>query len=254
MAAGLEADAVIPTVKVGHVLIVPEVFLNGRGPFRMVVDTGNASSIIRPSVARSLKLTVAYSVEHETIGGLRRAPAAILSEMRVGGVADVSVEVIISEVSQPGVGGVIGQSWLVRHDYRLDYRRRRLVVDGPPPEGPVRVPLRMVDGRPAIGAEVDGRRAELVLDSGTPAVVLYQPAAARSDAVLSTNGQFASAEAGTARIALNGGWQFRMTAYRSNSRLVAAGLLPLSAFPSVHVSNRDGYVVFELPERAGGRH
>lgn len=108
------------------------VFLNGQGPFRMLVDTGAASSLVRPEVALKIGLQPTYAVEQVTAAGNRLVPAGILAEVRVGAVADQAVEAMIGPVRAKGVDGVLGQSFLVRHDYLLDYHDRRVVLDGPP--------------------------------------------------------------------------------------------------------------------------
>ena len=174
--ATLSAAAQEPlnTSVAGHSLVLNEVFLNGAGPFRMLIDTGNASSIVRPQIARRLNLKPAYSVDRASVAGVRRVPVAILDEVRAGSVSDRSVEAIIGDVFQSGVDGVLGQSWLVRHDYLLDYRNRRIGLDGPAPASGISVPLLSEDGRPVVVASVEGNPRELVVDSGASAVVLYE--------------------------------------------------------------------------------
>src|SRR5579863_1164498 len=140
-----------------HALVVEKVFLNGQGPYRMLVDTGNASSIVRPGIARRLHLKAAYSVDQASVAGTRRVPAAILDEVRVGAAVDRSVEAIIGDVFEEGVDGVLGQSWLIRHDYLLDYRSLRVRIDPSPAGSGFRVPLRTADGRPVVVAMVDGQ-------------------------------------------------------------------------------------------------
>jgi gag-polyprotein putative aspartyl protease len=156
----------------GHAIILKDVFLNHQGPYRMVVDTGNASSLVRPEVARRLRLTPAYAVERVTEAGTHLVPAAILDEVRTGSVSQPAVEVMIDRVPLPGADGVLGQSWLIRHDYLLDYAARRLVLDAEAPRTGNRYGLRNVEGRPAIAAQVNGSRRELVLDSGAELMVL----------------------------------------------------------------------------------
>src|SRR3981081_3677827 len=96
----------------GAVLILQEVYVNGDGPFRMMIDTGNASSLVRPSLARKLRLRPTGRLEPGTAAADRRVPAAWLDEIRVGNVIDKTVEVMIAEVQFPEVDGVLGQSWL----------------------------------------------------------------------------------------------------------------------------------------------
>jgi hypothetical protein len=140
------------------------------GPYRMLIDTGNASSIVRPVIARRLNLKAAYAVEQASVTGVHRFPVAILDEVRAGSVSDRSVEAMIGDVFQAGVDGVLGQSWLVRHDYLLDYRNRRIALDVPAAGSGIQVPLRSYDGCPVVAASIDGRARELVVDSGWSAL------------------------------------------------------------------------------------
>src|ERR1035437_10392279 len=106
----------------------------------MLFDTGNASGIVRPQIARRLNLKPSYSVDQASVAGLRRVPVAILDEVRAGSASDRSVEAIIGDVFQSGVDGVLGESWLVRHDYLIDYRNPRIALDGSPAGTGIRVP------------------------------------------------------------------------------------------------------------------
>jgi predicted aspartyl protease len=229
--------------RVGHVLVLNGVLLNGAGPFRMMVDTGNASSLIRPQVARRLEVRPAYTVEHEAGGHTRREPVALLDQVTTGGLTEHSVEAMIGDVALDGVDGVLGQSWLVRHNYLLDYRNGRVEIDGPPPAAAANMALHSEDGRPLVDAMVDGRRANLVVDSGAPAVVLFECAARlQRGVVLVTNGTAVEATEALARIALTGDRERQMRAVCIDSGRRQAGLLPASAFSGVFVSNREGFV------------
>lgn len=232
------AETVLTTSRLQHLLVLNEVYLNGSGPFRMMIDTGNASSSLSPAAAERLGLRPAYQVEQVTATGSRLTPAVIVQEVQVGGVVDTGVEVMISASRMREVDGVLGQSWLSRHDYLLDYRGKRMVLDGLAPAGGMRRTMRQVDGRPAIETLVDRRRSELVLDSGAPAVVLFEQAAIKNTAMMFTNNGSATVENGWARI---DGRQ--MKAVRVNATEPQIGLLGLSAFRAVYVSNRDGFAM-----------
>jgi predicted aspartyl protease len=207
-------EAIIKATRSAHMLVLNEVYLNGDGPFRMMIDTGDASSIIRPAIARRLALRPTYKVEQMTISGSCLVPAAVLDEIRVGSLSDKGVEVIITDVPLSGVDGVLGQSWLTRHDYMLDYHNRRLVLDGTPPLGGVRVPLRAADGRLLIPAEIDGRQTEVTLDSGASVVVLFVPRHPMPTAMLLTSTGAAGVETGAAYVSLEGGYRGSMPAAR----------------------------------------
>jgi predicted aspartyl protease len=144
----LAAEVTFSLHRAGHTLIFETVYLNGQGPFRMMVDTGNASSLIRPQVAQKLGARASYSVEQVTSAGIRRVPVIMIDQLAVGPVVDRQIEAMISPVAMDGVDGILGQSWLVRHDYLLGYRNRRLVLDGAAPDGAMRTDLRSVEGRP----------------------------------------------------------------------------------------------------------
>jgi predicted aspartyl protease len=108
----VRTGVLLKTSVAGHALVLNDVFLNGAGPFRMLIDTGNASSIVRPQVARRLNLKPAYSVDQASVAGVRRVPMAILDEVRAGSVSDRSVEAIIGDVFQAGVDGVLAKAGL----------------------------------------------------------------------------------------------------------------------------------------------
>ena len=237
------AEVTLPLRRAGHTPILEAVYLNGQGPFRMMIDTGNASSLVRPQVAQKLGARAAYSVEQVTSAGVRRVPVMGIGRLTVGPVIDRQIEAMVGAVAMDGVDGVLGQSWLVRHDYLLDYRNRRLVLDGAAPEGAARTDLRSVDGRPAVAALVDGIALDLVLDSGADILVLFEHRLHNAgEATLLTNGQSAGAELGSARVALGGSREQRMTAARVSSLQLSGGLLPANAFRAIYVSNRDGFV------------
>jgi hypothetical protein len=140
------------------------------------------------------------------------------------------------------VDGVLGQSWLVRHDYLLDYRKNQVVLDEVPPGRGLTLALHSADGRPSLSATVDGRRTELILDSGTATVVLFNCAPQpRLRETLLTNGDTAPAGKATIRIALPGEGERTMPALCATTQR-APGLLPANAFAGIFISNRDGYL------------
>jgi gag-polyprotein putative aspartyl protease len=225
----------------GQFVILKHVYLNHQGPFRMMLDTGDASSIVQPAVARRLGLTPLYAVEQVTPAGPRLVPATVLDEVQTGSVSQKAVEVVIAGGLPPGLDGVLGQSWLIHHDYLLDYRKRRLVLDADPPTG-IKIPLRSVEDRPAVAATVDGHATELVLDSGANMLVLFSPSAIPGSALMSTHSGSTPVGLGSARVTPGSGPTRVMTAARVNAPR-RAGLLPLCAFSTVYVSNREGFVI-----------
>jgi predicted aspartyl protease len=244
MSAALPAadEIALKAERVEHVLVLKQVYLNEHGPYRMMIDTGAASCLIRPAIAKRLGVRPAYAVEHATIAGVKRVPVVILDNLRVGPASDQAVEAMVTDVELPGVDGVLGQSWLVRHDYLLDYRGRRLVLNAPAPEGGVSAELRSADGTPEISTEVNGRRQELVVDSGASNLILFRPSALSSTTAVATNGGSFEARIGSASVRIGGVYTRLMTAVNVDAP-PRPGLLPAASFGSVYVSNRHGVVI-----------
>ena len=235
-------ETAMKTDRTAHLMILKEVYLNGQGPFRMMVDTGAATCSIRPQAARRAGVAILAMVERVTATGVDRVPLAQVTEIRVGSFRQSGMEAMVTDLAVAGVDGVLGQNWLVQHDYLLDYRGQRLVIDPAPPERGVKAALHMEDGRPEITAEVDGRRQLLVVDSGASALVLFGKSGSAPSAMLTTHGGSTSTEMAHARVRIEGGFSRIMTAAAVASA-PAPGLLPTSAFASVYVPNRDGVVV-----------
>jgi hypothetical protein len=184
-----------------------------------------------------------YAVEQVTLAGTQRLPVVQLDRVTTGTLTEQAVEAIVGDVRLKEVDGILGQSWLIRHDYLLDYRNGRVVVGGLPPNSSLSIALHSEDGRPMLAAKVDGEPAHLVLDSGTPVLVLFRCGERDSEqSRLATNsGSVAVGETST-RIGLAGDHQRYMRTVCVRSSQGGPGLLPASAFSVVFVSNRDGRV------------
>ena len=82
-----------------------------------------------------------------------------------------------------------------------------------------RPPLRCTDGRPGVVASIDGRSEELVVDSGSPTVVLYEkPSGAGATVLIDTNEGSTPAQRFRAPFALPGGGEHLMGAVRVDVR------------------------------------
>lgn len=232
----------LPAKTVAHTMMLTQVYLNGHGPFRMMVDTGAAASAVRPEIAARIGLEALYRVEQVTASGPSWVAAGSAS-IRVGGAVDEGVELLFSPNAQQGADGVLGQSWLDRHSYLLDFRRRLVVLDGAAPAEGVRLELAELEGRPCVTASVDGATSQLVLDSGASTLLLFRPQAryGKRATLLTHNG---SVEAGVGKAVVSIGDRFRgaMTAAELPGE-VPRGLLPASAFRAVYVAKRERIVV-----------
>jgi hypothetical protein len=142
-----------------------------------------------------------------------------------------------------GVDGVLGQAFLSQVDYQLDWKHRALTLGGEVTAG-ARVPFEISHGRMLVTTS----RGRLVLDSGADAVVLRGRTAGEIDSRLDT--VTGSLDVKTAEVDIAIGKRlFRdlLAAFVPGAKQDPSepdGLLPMSLFESIYVSNSGGYVVF----------
>lgn len=223
-------------------LLLKQVYLNGQGPFRMLVDTGAESSALRPAAAARIGATAQYRVEQVSVAGSVLTPAGTVA-VQVGGSGEEEVEMLYSEIRHAGADGILGQSWLRRHSYLLDFESGRLTLDGEPPAQGLRLDYRETDGRPSVMANIDGVEEELVVDSGADVMVLFREEVRRTGRVgLATNTGNIEAGWGEARVEIGRGFRQRILAAEV-AGVKRAGLLPASIFRSVYVAKNRGTIV-----------
>src|SRR5262245_49985606 len=155
------SDAVPLRIRRGYP-VVENVSINGFGPYRFLVDTGAQSSAILPEVASDLGVQAAYRLDLASISGSRPAGAAIVDRLSVGSRWSAHMELVIDELCairrlSREIQGVLGQNYLSKFNYRLDYKNHRLVFDEEAPASGARIPFEWIDRCPAIRAELDGK-------------------------------------------------------------------------------------------------
>jgi len=229
-------------------LVTVDVRINGRGPFRFAVDTGAESCSALPAVWQTAGLTAAYRVELvSSAGGAELVPATKVVRLEAGGAAAEGVEVLMHDLSAvraiaPDVVGVLGQSFLGRFEFVLDYAEGSLRI-GTRLEGP-RLPLVQREHRMLIRARAGRRELKLVLDSGASNLVLHGPGGDTA-ALLTGNTGSRAVRRGRTRELTVGGVVLRdvETAWVPEKMEAADGLLPASLFPKVYVNWPEGYAV-----------
>ena len=167
----------------GGYAVVDGVWVNGTGPYRMLVDTGAESVSLRPGLAAGAGLRARYAVEVESVSGITVVPVAAAERVAVGGatvegVVVEGVEVLLAE--PPGVrgigklDGVVGQSYLGRVNYWMDYGRGRLTVSREEMclEGE-RLEMEVENGRPVVEVKLGRERRGMVVDTGASDVILF---------------------------------------------------------------------------------
>ncbi len=236
--------ATLPFTEKQHAIVIDNVFLNEMGPFRMLIDTGAQSTTVLPGTADRAGIRPRFRVQHVTASGSRLTPAGYVA-IRAGSSQEAEVETIICELpaiaSLIAIDGVLGQSWLQRFNYSIDYGKGAFTIGATAPPG-VRLSFGRADGRVTIPVKLDGRFQDLVVDSGTATVVLFDGHSAEQSVLVRTNNGSKKARRRLVRVEIPGMPSMNVSAVRVVADLTA-GLLPLKVFSSIYVNNREGYVV-----------
>ena len=163
----------------------------GGEPRTMLVDTGGASSLLDPAVAARFQIRFTRSffrlgLDAEPVNRVARVSSVLIGPRRF---SDSSFAV--APVGWTGVDGTLGANWLDDMDLEIDPEDRRVVFYERDHCGsgsvhwthgdPVTIPMRprISDHELTVPADLDGKRIEALVDTGTPDTVLSLEAAQR---------------------------------------------------------------------------
>jgi predicted aspartyl protease len=153
--------------------IVVPVFINGKGPFRFLVDTGADGSMISQPLVRMLGLTSNHTSDERVQGttGIERLPCVRIDEMRIGSIVKHNVRMPVSPSPVlTGLGGILGMAGFGPVRVVVDFHSNRVEID--------RSSARMVEGYLGIQArrttggllmipaQVGDIQVEAVIDTG----------------------------------------------------------------------------------------
>jgi predicted aspartyl protease len=188
------------------------VTVNGRGPFRFVVDTGTGGqALISPSLADQLQLpAIGQARLTDPSGqGEQRSQILFIRSLNIAGVELSQIQAIRHSLAgeDDTCMGVLGFTLFRDYLLTLDYPDHRLMLS----EGSLSsdgehsvLPFRMPDGVPIIPIKVGNDRIEAQLDSGGIGIALPEHLASQlkfaSDPVL-----YANAESLSTRFQLKAG-------------------------------------------------
>lgn len=132
-----------------------EVRVNGRGPYRFLVDSGADSSVVGMRIARDLKLPAgAPAMLHGTTGSAR-VDRVLIDELLLGQGIIRNLEVpALSEIDLGGEG-LIGIDALVEQRLMMDFEKRLIKVED------ARQKAQVLDGEIVVRAR--RRRGQLIL-------------------------------------------------------------------------------------------
>lgn len=152
-----------------------EVFLNGRGPYAFLVDTGANASVISAGLAAALALPAGPAVKLHGIAGVQPAGTALVDSIRVGRRERRRLAVSVLPERYMGADGILGMDWLGGQGLTLDFADKQMRVGASQPrsdEYSVTVPTMMErSGLSLIESVAGGVRTVVFLDTGSTTTV-----------------------------------------------------------------------------------
>jgi len=155
--------------------VVAAVMVNGKGPFRFIVDTGANYSTIAPQLvsALGLKTSAAQSMPIDGVTGSSSVPWVKIATLRVGDlvIQDEQVPVVWAPM-MAGADGILGVAGLRNERLLVDFAHNRVVISR---SGLARAPYyythvyatRVHGGIMSLDGRVGGVRVLAIIDTGS---------------------------------------------------------------------------------------
>ncbi|HJW40983.1 MAG TPA: aspartyl protease family protein [Rhizomicrobium sp.] len=151
-----------------------DTYINEKGPFSFVVDTGADRSVIADDLAKSLGLRPSDDVIVQGIARALPASAVQLDNLRIGRVRIDSLPMPVLPRSWLGADGYLGLDVIDRQEVTFDFQNHKLSIE---PSDLDRKFLAVADGAlvrvngsdgklTAVNCSVDGVKAYVFVDSG----------------------------------------------------------------------------------------
>lgn len=161
------------------------VMLNGKGPFRFMLDSGAALNVMTPETAARAgvkgrgKIMVKGTSDTTSAGTL-----ATIERTSLDGLTQTDQTYAVVPIGYAGADGLLGFQWLRQAVTRIDWAARKLTFYDPATfvyRGPAQPrPVEFHGNVPRIQARVDGHAGWFNLDTGDFAGVTVNPAFARA--------------------------------------------------------------------------
>jgi hypothetical protein len=254
----------------GYLMIV-RTSVNGAGPFDFLLDTGTTRTVIDPELAQQLQAPVVGGASLTGILHVRQDKLVQLREIRLGNASLSGLGAVVDLLARqktlaPGIRGVLGEDFLSKFDFLIDYRRHCLRFGDPPPGGER---YRFETIGQYHGAPTTNRLliAADLMASSTQRVVLQLDTAARMPELFPPDPDAHPSEPWRGSMAASSGADgftvYSNVTIRVGTTLVrgmdvlqsrraiqfdAAGLLPGAIFRSIYISHSHEFVVLNPVE------
>lgn len=168
-----EPRFVAPTLRDQIGRIWAPVYINGRGPFRLVLDTGASNSGVTAMVALALGLPTdqAPRVMLRGVTGAATVPAIRVDSLSVGDLDIASATLPIVPDALGGAQGVLGSEGLANKRIFIDFRHDQIKITYSHGEraarGFIEIPFRSIHGQLIVVDALVGRvHAKGIIDTG----------------------------------------------------------------------------------------
>lgn len=169
----------------GYLLAVP-VFINGRGPWDFVVDTGTNQTVIDRALAATLQVKASANVTLHALAGSESVASTRADSISVGEGEVPNLEILVGEIKtlkkvDGRLRGILGLDYLYHFAFSLDYEHMQLrllpvtALEDPESQAGTKVPVRLADGQVLVPCTWQGASEHLLaLDSGIATVLLLE--------------------------------------------------------------------------------
>jgi hypothetical protein len=248
--AAKDSGPVVKLKMVAGVPIVDDVYLDGQGPYRFLLDTGAETNLLEAKLARKLGIEATFQSKLITAAGTSAVGGTNVGLVSLGPVEAADQQFLFTSLAgvhalSSDIRGILGQPFLSHFDYTLDFQNHELVFGKAAPAAGSAIPFRLIRNRMAISTN----QGDLVVDSGISMLFLFRraPLNGSSSAIQAASGL-------TSLVSLD-----RVPGLRIGERMynpgnaafavrdftLADGLCPASLFHALFVSNSGGYVVID---------
>ena len=243
-------------------VIVP-VTVGGRGSYRFLLDTGSTHTAVTQALASAVGARPVARTSMSAAGGTLECLVVALARVAIGGIGvdgltATALPAASAAMLGAGLDGVLGQDFLARFSYTIDYRASRIRWHEPGYVAPgVRLTLMPSQDRWLVELPQAGSHPvyRFVPDSGADTLVLYGDGLA-DHVVREWRDDRAAIDSLTGlrdvRTGIVGGLRVGDATIERELAVVVPGerhepdgLLPLHLFASVQLNARDRYLVIQ---------
>lgn len=178
MVEGREPRWVAPTRRDQIGRIWAPVVINGRGPFRLVLDTGASHSAVTALVAMALGADMSKSppVVMRGVTGFATVPTIRVDSLSVGDLSVDQTELPIVPDALGGAEGILGSEGLAGKRVFIDFRHDKIDIAYSKNEragrGFVNIPFHSIRGTlVVVDAVIGGIRTKAIIDTGGQATI-----------------------------------------------------------------------------------